>query len=74
MNMLYVCISKVLPPLVSAVIFSFFINILLFVTPIYMLQIYDRVITSRNEFTLIGISTISFALLIIYATLEMLRS
>ena len=59
---------------VSAIIFSLFINVLAFVGPLYMLQIYDRVITSRNVTTLIVLTTIAAFLLISYALLEKVRS
>ena len=62
------------PGFVTAIIFSFFINILAFVGPLYMLQIYDRVITSRNPFTLIALTVIAAFLLIVYALLEKIRS
>lgn len=58
----------------TAIVFSFFINILAFVGSIYMLQVYDRVITSRNELTLLFITAIAAFLLIIYALLERFRS
>ena len=59
---------------VTAIIFSFFINLLLFVSPLYMLQIYDRVITSRSEATLVAITIAAAFLILIHASLEMLRS
>ena len=59
---------------VSAIIFSFFINVLAFVGPLYMLQIYDRVITSRNVTTLVVLTIIAGFLLISYALLEKVRS
>jgi ATP-binding cassette subfamily C protein len=62
------------PVLVTAVAFGFFINLLLFVSPLYMLQIYDRVLPSRNETTLAGITLIAAFGLAVYAALEMLRS
>jgi ATP-binding cassette subfamily C protein len=62
------------PAFVSAIVFSFFINILAFVGPLYMLQIYDRVITSRNETTLVFITLIAAFLLMVYAVLEKIRS
>ncbi|MHB2211304.1 type I secretion system permease/ATPase [Methylobacterium sp. CM6257] len=62
------------PVLATAVIFGLFINLLLFISPLYMLQIYDRVIPSRSETTLIGITLIAAFGLAVYATLEMLRS
>jgi ATP-binding cassette, subfamily C, type I secretion system permease/ATPase len=58
----------------TAILFSFFINILAFVGPLYMLQIYDRVITSRNTMTLIALTVIAAFLLIVYASLEKIRS
>ncbi len=62
------------PAFVSAIIFSFFINLLAFVGPLYMLQVYDRVITSRNEWTLIFITAIAGFLLLVFASLEKVRS
>jgi ATP-binding cassette, subfamily C, bacterial len=62
------------PGFLTAILFSFFINILAFVGPLYMLQIYDRVITSRNTMTLIALTLIAAFLLIVYAVLEKIRS
>src|SRR3954465_814041 len=62
------------PVFVTAIVFSFFINLLMFVSPLYMLQVYDRVLSSRNETTLIGITVIAGFALVVYALLEMLRS
>src|SRR3974390_1408718 len=59
---------------VTAIIFSFFINLLAFVGPLYMLQIYDRVITSRSIITLIALTGIAGFLLLVYAFLEKIRS
>lgn len=55
-------------------VFSFAINLLLFVSPLYMLQIYDRVLGSRNEVTLLMISLIALFLLTIYGVMEFIRS
>jgi len=62
------------PGFLTAIFFSFFINILAFVSPLYMLQIYDRIITSRNTMTLIALTVIAAFLVIIYAALEKIRS
>src|SRR4051812_7263652 len=62
------------PVFVTAIVFSFFINLLMFVSPLYMLQVYDRVLGSRNETTLVGITVIAAFALVVYALLEMLRS
>ena len=58
----------------ATVIFSFFANLLMFVGPLYMLQVYDRVLASRNENTLLMLSGIAIALLITYGFLEFIRS
>lgn len=58
----------------SILVLSFATNILLFVAPLYMLQIYDRVISTRNHATLLMLTLVASALLIIYAILESLRS
>jgi len=60
--------------LVATITFSVAINLLMFVSPIYMLQVYDRVLHSRSETTLIMITLIALALLGIYAILEWVRS
>ena len=58
----------------ATIVFSFFVNLLMFVGPLYMLQIYDRVLASRNEFTLIVITSIAIILLLSYGLLEFVRS
>lgn len=54
--------------------FSFVINLLLLTPPMYMLQTYDRVLTSRNETTLIMLTLIMIGLLALEAALEFVRS
>jgi ATP-binding cassette subfamily C protein len=58
----------------AAVVFSFFANLLMFVGPLYMLQVYDRVLTSRNEMTLIMLTVIALAMLVSYGVLELIRT
>jgi len=60
--------------LLTTFIFSFAINCLLFVAPLYMLQIYDRVLGTRNEMTLLMISLITLFLMAVYGILEFIRS
>lgn len=67
-------VLSVRPAIVIAVVFSMFINILALVSPIYMLQVYDRVLTSRNELTLLFITLIAIFLFVVYAALEALRT
>jgi len=67
-------ILTVRPAIIVAVFFSMFINILALVSPIYMLQVYDRVLTSRNQMTLLFITLIVIFLFVVYAALEVLRT
>ncbi len=39
-------------------IFSFFVNMLMFTGPLYMMQVYDRVLGSRSEATLVALSVL----------------
>jgi PrtD family type I secretion system ABC transporter len=55
-------------------VFSLFINLLLLTSPIYMLQIYDRVLSSRNVTTLVVISIGAMFMFMIYSALETQRS
>src|SRR5436309_14305941 len=54
--------------------FSFAINLLLLVPAIYMLQIYDRVLSSRNEVTLLMLTLIVVGLYVLEAALELVQS
>ena len=54
--------------------FSAVSNILMIVPTLYMLQVYDRVMISQNEFTLIAISTIAVLLYVFLSLAEWLRS
>ncbi|ASG19109.1 type I secretion system permease/ATPase [Salmonella enterica] len=55
-------------------IFSAFINILMLVPSVYMLQVYDRVLLSRNEVTLLMLTLIMLGMLGMMALLEYVRS
>lgn len=55
-------------------IFSFFINLLMLTGPLYMLQIYDRVLASRNDMTLIALTILVVGLFLLMALLEFVRS
>ena len=54
--------------------FSFFINLLLLAAPVYMLQVYDRVLTSRSVDTLLFLTLIIGTALLVLAMLEGVRS
>ena len=62
------------PVIGATVVFSVVINLLLFVSPLYMLQVYDQVMTSRSTPTLMMISLMAAAAIAIYALLEFCRS
>jgi len=59
---------------IATMIFSFFINLLMFTAPLYMLQMYDRVLGSRNETTLVMLTIIAGGMLFIFGCLELVRS
>lgn len=58
----------------SLFVFSVVSNLLLLVAPIHMLQVYDRVLSSRSEETLFYISLIAVCCLLLYGLTEMLKS
>ena len=58
----------------TAGVFSMFINILGLVPSIYMLQVYDRVLQSRNVTTLIMITLIMLGFYVMLGMLEVARS
>jgi len=55
-------------------LFSFFINLLQLTSPLYMLQLYDRVMVSRSESTLWLLTLLVIVLFATMALLEMVRS
>jgi PrtD family type I secretion system ABC transporter len=57
-----------------AFFFSMFVNILQLTFPIYMLQVYDKVLTSYNFSTLTVITVAAVICLVVLALLEWLRS
>jgi ATP-binding cassette subfamily C exporter for protease/lipase len=54
--------------------FSAIINILMLAPPLYMLQVYDRVLPSRNEFTLLMLTVLILGAYLLVAMIELLRS
>lgn len=52
---------------------SVVVNLLLLIAPIYMLQVYDRILTSGSIDTLLWISAICVYLLVVYAVSEAAR-
>ena len=58
----------------AVVVFSLFINVLMLTAPLYMLQIFDRVIAARSEDTLLYLTLIAGVALLTLAALEMSRT
>ncbi|MCG7374896.1 type I secretion system permease/ATPase [Pseudomonas luteola] len=54
--------------------FSLFINLLLLVPPFYMLQVYDRVLSSSSITTLVMLTLIMIVMMVTYGALEWVRS
>ncbi len=58
----------------AVVFFSFFVNLLMLTVPIYLLQLYDRVIPNRSTDTLIFLTILAVAALITLSVLDAVRS
>ncbi len=59
---------------VSAAIFSMLINFLMLIPSIYMLQLYDRVVPTGNQSTLVMLTAIMLVLFITLGALEWVRA
>ena len=55
-------------------LFSLFINMLMLIQPFYMLQVFDRVLRSRSEETLLFLSIIVLGLFVLMGILQVIRS
>lgn len=60
--------------LLSAFVFSIFVNLLMLTSPLYMLQIYDRVLASRSEPTLLALSVLAGFLFLAMGLLDHARN
>ncbi len=63
-----------LPALAATFILSLFINVCMLVSPIYSMQVYDRVMSSRSVTTLVMLTVIVTVFLALYGVLEYARS
>lgn len=59
---------------IGIALFSAGINLLMLTTPLYMLQVYDRIITTRNVDTLVALTLIAVVALATLGGFEMVRS
>jgi PrtD family type I secretion system ABC transporter len=55
-------------------VFSFFINLAMLNGPLFMLQVYDRVLTSQSHDTLIFLTILAVGILVFQSLLEVARS
>jgi PrtD family type I secretion system ABC transporter len=55
-------------------LFSLFINLSMLIVPLYMMQVYDRVLTSRSVDTLIALTMLAGSLLLVGMLIEIARS
>lgn len=55
-------------------VFSFFVNLLLLTTAIYLMQVFDRVLSSGNRATLAYLTVVAGGAVLVLAFLEVLRS
>ena len=58
---------------VSLFVFSLVINLLALTSSLYMMQVYDRVLASRNQVTLSMLTGMALAALLAMAGLELVR-
>jgi len=58
----------------SVALFSLVVNVLMLTGPLYMLQVYDRVLGSRSEETLVALSILTLALFLAMGVLDYARS
>jgi PrtD family type I secretion system ABC transporter len=58
----------------AVAVFSFFLNLLMLVSPIYMMQVFDRVLSSGSTDTLIYLTLIALVAIAVLGALETLRN
>ncbi|MEZ5913910.1 MAG: type I secretion system permease/ATPase [Paracoccaceae bacterium] len=59
--------------ILAVFLFSVFVNLLMLTGPLYMLQVYDRVLTSRSVETLVALSVLVTGLFFLMAVLDFAR-
>ncbi len=60
--------------MLSAMGFSFFINLLTLTVPLYIMQIFNRVLISRSPETLVLLTLMAFVALVVFGLLTIVRS
>ena len=67
-------LQKLRGAFITVAIFSGFLNVLMLAPSLYMLQVYDRVLTSRNETTLVFLTLLLVGAFIFMGALEAIRT
>jgi ATP-binding cassette subfamily C protein EexD len=60
--------------MLTVFIFSFVVSLLLLTSPMFMLQVYDRVLLSRSSSTLLGLFSVAMFLLVTLLFIEIVRN
>ncbi len=71
---LYQALAASRSSFLSTGVFSFFINVLMLAPIIYMLEVYDRVLTSNSESTLLMLTLLLVFLFLVMGALDWVRS
>jgi PrtD family type I secretion system ABC transporter len=67
-------VARLRPFFLYAGLFSLAINVLLLVPPLYMLQVFDRVLASRSSETLLVLTIAAIVALLVMALIDILRA
>ncbi|MBO1076887.1 type I secretion system permease/ATPase [Roseomonas marmotae] len=73
-SLLQLALRRCRKALIAAAFFSLVINLLLLASPLYMMQVYDRVLASRSETTLLMLSVVMLGAFLVMCLLEAVRS
>jgi ATP-binding cassette subfamily C protein EexD len=73
-NVVEAALSKAKKSMLTVLAFSFVVNLLLLTSPLFMLQVYDRVLLSQSKETLIALVCVAVFCLVILAFMETIRS
>lgn len=74
MDLLRAAINRCVGGLLFAAFVGLFINILHLAVPLYMMQVYDRVLNSRSQDTLIMLTVLVVGAILFLTTLDFIRS
>lgn len=67
-------VRRMTPPMLFAMLLSFSTAVLMFVPPLYMINVFDKVFYSHSLSTLIGISVAALIGILLFVALEFLRA